>query len=183
MSIDPTSLKAPDPDQWEAYDRGFAPPPPAGRYLFKAPNDFTYEDHDGYMRLVLDPIEIQDCPEGKDAKIRFTRCSAKPRTMGRLAGSSRLTDYIKACQLPPVESNDPNDWVAAIESTAGAMFEAFVDWDAWDSETQETLANQYSEFEDDPESPGDKLPYAIEPQSGRKVQARARVRYFITPRR
>jgi len=182
MSIDPTTLKAPDQEQWAAYDREFPPPPPAGRYLFKAPNEFTYEDHEGFMRVVVDPVEIQDVPEGKDARIRFTRCSAKPRTMGRMAGTSRLTDYLKACGIPPVESDDPNDWVAAIDSTVGALFEAYIDWDAYDTETQETLANRYSEFEDDAEHPGEKVPYAIEPTSGRKVKARASIRYFITPR-
>jgi hypothetical protein len=182
MSIDPTTLKVPDQEQWAAYDRKFPPPAPAGRYLFKAPDTFTYEDHDGFLRVIVDPVEIQDPPEGKASSIRFTRCSAKPREIGRLAGTSRLTDYIKACGMPPVESTDPNDWVAAITSTAGAFFEAYIDWDAYDSETQETLANQYSEFEDDPENPGGKLPYSIEPTSGRKVPARARIRYFITPR-
>ena len=182
MSIDPTSLKVPDQEQWKAYDREFPPPAPAGRYLFKAPDQFMYEEHDGFLRIIVDPIEIQDAPEGKENRVRFTRCSAKPRETGRMAGTSRLTDYIKACGLPPIDSTDPNEWVAAIESTAGALFEAYIDWDAYDSETQETLANKMTEFGDDPENPGEKLAYAIEPQSGRKVNARASVRYFITPR-
>jgi hypothetical protein len=182
MSIDPTTLQAPDQSQWEAYDREFPPPVPAGRYLFKAPDTFTYEDHDGFMRVMVDPVTIQEAPEGKADTIRFTRCSAKPRTMGRLAGSSRLTDYLKACGIPPILSSDANDWVVAIDATAGAFFEAYVDWDAYDTETKESLANQYSEFEDDPENPGGKIPFIVEPTSGRTVQARARIRYFITPR-
>ena len=51
MSIDPTTVQAPDQSQWEAYDREFPPPVPAGRYLFKTPDTFTYEDHDGFMRI------------------------------------------------------------------------------------------------------------------------------------
>ena len=97
MSINPTELTPPDPTQWDAYDRPPAPPVPAGRYLCKAPDSVTYEDHEGMLRIVVDPIEIVDAPEGTDNRLRFERCSAKPRTMGRLAGSSRLTDYLRLC--------------------------------------------------------------------------------------
>ena len=180
--INPSELSAPDPGQWDAYDRPAAPPVPSGRYLMKAPDSVTYEDHEGLLRIVVDNIEIVDAPEGKDNKLRFERCSSKPRTMGRLAGSSRLTDYLKACGVPPVRSTDMDEWVAAIEQTFGATFEAFVDWNCYDSETAENLADSYKDFGDDPENPGEKLPYVVEPPSGRKVPARARIRYYITPR-
>jgi hypothetical protein len=183
MSIDPTTLQAPDPEQWDAYDRPALPPPPSQRYLFKAPDKFTYEDHEGMLRVVVDPLEIIDAPEGTDGRIRFERCSSKPRTMGRLAGSSRLTDYLRACGVEPVRSQNVQDWVTAIEQTAGAHFEAMLDWDCYDSETKEQLVNTYQDFPDDPENPGVKLPYGIEPTSGRKVPARARIRYYVTPRK
>ena len=180
--INPTELIAPDPGQWDAYDRPAAPPVPSGRYLMKAPDSVTYEDHEGLLRIVVDNIEIVDAPDGKENKLRFERCSSKPRTMGRLAGSSRLTDYLKACGVPPVRSTDMDEWVAAIEQTFGASFEAFVDWSCYASETAENLADSYKDFADDPENPGEKLPYVVEPTSGRKVPARARIRYYITPR-
>ena len=183
MSIDPTTLQAPDPEQWDAYDRPALPPPPSQRYLFRAPETFTYEDHDGMLRVVVAPLEIIDAPEGTDGRIRFDRCSAKPRTMGRLAGSSRLTDYLRACGVEPVRSQNVQDWVTAIEQTAGAHFEAMLDWDCYDSETKEQLVRTYQDFPDDPENPGVKLPYGIEPTSGRKVPARARIRYYVTPRK
>ena len=69
--INPTELIAPDPGQWDAYDRPAAPPVPSGRYLMKAPDSVTYEDHEGLMRIVVDNIEIVDAPDGKPVDILF----------------------------------------------------------------------------------------------------------------
>lgn len=181
-SINPVELIAPNPEQWDAYDRPPKPPVPSGRYLCKAPDKVAYEDHEGMLRILIDPVEIVDAPDNTDNQLRFERCSSKPRTMGRLAGSSRLTDYLKACGVPAVRSTDIQEWIAAIEQTFGATFEAFVDWDCYDRETKENLADSYKDFGDDPENPGQKLPYVVEPTSGRKVPARAKIRYYITPR-
>jgi len=39
--FDPAGLKGPDPTQWD--DREFEGPVPAGRYVFKAPDEFIAE--------------------------------------------------------------------------------------------------------------------------------------------
>ena len=39
MSIDPTTLRAPDPTQWDEYDKPY-PMVPAGRITGKAPDKF-----------------------------------------------------------------------------------------------------------------------------------------------
>lgn len=181
MSIDPRSLKVPDQQQYEVYTRPMSAPPPPGRYLGKIPDNFTYEDHDGYLRVIIHPIIILDAPEGKDARISFERCSAKPRATGRMAGSSRLTDFLLAAGIGRIESDDPDEWVAAIESTAGSTVEFFINWDAYDSESQQQLAGKYEDFPDDADNPGEKLAY-IPTTDGRKVPARAGIRYYIRPK-
>ena len=181
MSIDPRTLQVPSPEQYDAYQRPMSAPPLPGRYLGKIPDSFTYEAHDGYLRVMIHPIELLDVEEGKDNRIGFERCSAKPRTMGRMAGTSRLTDFLLAAGVGKIESSEPDEWVAAIESTAGSTVEFYIDWDAYDSEAGEQLAGRHEDFPDDPEKPGEKLAY-IPTQDGRKVPARARIRYYVRPR-
>ena len=72
MSFDPSTLKGPDPTQWD--DREFEGPVAAGRYVFQAPSEFEFVDDDGYLGGVMD-IEIQDCPEGCYSSIRYVRAS------------------------------------------------------------------------------------------------------------
>ena len=51
--------------------------------------------------------------------------------------------------------------------------------DNFTEQAQEVLANNYQDFPENPEKPGEKLPYVISPTSGRKVPARAGIFYFI----
>jgi hypothetical protein len=173
MSFDPTTLKGPDPTQWD--DREFEGPVPAGRYVFQAPTDFEFTDDGGYLGVVME-LKIQDCPEGHFDSIRYVRASFKPKRSGN---GSRLTDYLKACRIDPLADNNPEAAMQAVESTAGCLFEAQVSWSAWDKDEREQLANDYAQFPDDPDKPGDKLPYIVNPKTNKKIPARAGVLYFI----
>jgi|TARA_R110002012_G_scaffold319727_1_gene541158 hypothetical protein len=173
MSIDPTTLKGPDPSQWD--DREFEGPVPAGRYTFKAPNEFEFVDDEGFLGAVMD-LEIQDCPDGHYNTIRYVRASFKPKRSGN---GSRLTDYLKACSVEPLANSDAQAAMDAVNQTAGCYLDAEVSWRCWDKDTQEVLANNYNEFPDDPEKPGQKLPYVENPATGKKVPARAGIFYFV----
>jgi hypothetical protein len=175
MTFDPTGLKGPDPTQWD--DREFEGPVPAGRYVFKAPMDFTFREDEGYLGVEMD-LEIQDPPEGYYSSIRFVKASFKPKRSGN---GSRLTDYLKACRLEPLSTDNAETAMDAVRSTAGCLFEAEVSWRCWDQEAQEVLANNYQDFPDNPDKPGEKLPYVVSPGSGKKVPARANIFYFVRP--
>ena len=181
MSIDPRDLKAPNPEQWDEYDKP-RPLVPTGRYTGKAPEKFIFEaDGDGFMRVVLDTIQLVDVPSGYKDQVRFERLSAKPREKGRLAGTSRLTDYLLATGTEPVRSEDPEEWARAVEQTAGALIEFFLDWRAYDSETQESLADTMTDFPIDPKT-GEHQTWIANPKTGRRVPAQYRVRYFVRQR-
>lgn len=173
--FDPAGLKGPDPTQWD--DREFEGPVPAGRYAFKAPDEFNFTEDGGYLGVEMD-LEIQDPPEGYYTTIRYVRASFKPKRSGN---GSRLVDYLKACNVPVLGSDDPTTAMAAVQSTAGCFFEAEVSWRCWDKDAQEVLANNYQDFPENPDKPGEKLPYVISPASGRKVPARAGIFYFVRP--
>jgi len=175
MSFDPSTLKGPDPTQWD--DREFEGPVAAGRYVFQAPSEFEFVDDDGYLGVVMD-IEIQDCPEGCYSSIRYVRASFKPKRSGN---SSRLTDYLKACRVAPLATDNVDEAMEAVRSTAGCLFEAEVSWRCWDKDTQEVLANNYAEFPDNPDKPGEKLAYVTNPTTNKKVPARAGIFYFVRP--
>jgi hypothetical protein len=175
MTFDPKGLKGPDPTQWD--DREFEGPVPAGRYVFKAPADFTFREDEGYLGVEMD-LEIQDPPEGYYNSIRFVKASFKPKRSGN---GSRLTDYLKACRLEPLDTDNAETAMDAVRSTAGCLFEAEVSWRCWDQEAQEVLANNYQDFPDNPDKPEEKLPYVVSPGSGKKVPARANIFYFVRP--
>ena len=174
MTFDPTGLKGPDPTQRD--DRDFEGPVPAGRYTFKAPIDFEFYEDEGYLGVVMD-LSIEDPPEGYFDSIRFVRASFKPKRSGN---GSRLTDYLKACGIPPLATNNVDEAMGAVRSTAGCLFEAEVSWRCWDKDAQEVLANNYQDFPDNPEKPGEKFPYVINTE-GKKVPARANIFYFVRP--
>ena len=180
MSIDPRSLKAPDPSQWDEYEKP-RPMVAAGRVTGRAPDNIIIEaDDEGVVKALLNGITIEGAPSGYKDKIFFERVSAKPRTKGRLAGTSRLTDYLLACGMQPVRSDDAEEWVAAINATAGQFFEFFVDWRAYDRETQEVLAETMTDFPED--GNGGHLNYIVNPKTGKRVAAEYRVRYYVRQR-
>jgi hypothetical protein len=173
MSFDPTTLKGPDPSQWD--EREFEGPVPAGRYYFQAPAEFEFYADEDYLGVIME-LKVQDCPEGHYDTIRFVRASFKPKRSGN---GSRLTDYLKACRIDPLESDDPEAAMDAVRATTGCLFEAEVTWRCWDSETKTALAQNYNEFPDDPDKPGEKLPYVVNPETNKKVPARASIFYFV----
>ena len=175
MSFDPTGLKGPDPTQWD--DREFEGPVPAGRYTFKAPTEFEFTEDGGYLGVQMD-LELLEPLEGYYSSIRFVRASFKPKRSGN---GSRLTDYLKACGIPQLATNNVDAAMGAVRSTAGCLFEAEVSWRCWDKDAQEVLANNYQDFPDNPEKPGEKLPYVVSPSSGQKIPARANIFYFVRP--
>lgn len=180
MSIDPRSLKAPDPAQWDAYDKP-RPMLPAGRYTGKVPEHVVIEpDAEGYIKVILDPIQIVDAPAGYRDQVRFERISSKPREKGRLAGTSRLTDFLLATGTEPVRSDNPEEWVAAVESTAGSLFDFFVDWRAYDKDTEEVLADSYDDFPTNGD--GEKQNFIVNPKTNNRVAAQYKVRYYIRAR-
>lgn len=181
MSIDPRMLKAPNPAQFDEYEKP-RPLLPAGRYTGQAPMKVQIEgDDEGNIRAILDPIQIVGVPSEFRDQIRFERLSSKPRLTGRLKGTSRMTDYLLATGTEPVRSDDAEVWIQALEGTAGQHFEFFLDWRAYDKETEEVLAQSYDEFP--PDDNGGRLPFVVNPKTGKRVAAQYRIRYYIRQRR
>ena len=180
MSIDPRSLKAPDPAQWDEYDKP-RPMVPAGRYTGRVPDNVTIEaDDEGFIKVILDPIQIVDAPAGYRDQVRFERLSSRPRTQGRLAGTSRLTDFLLATGTEPIRSENAEDWVSAIQSTAGSLFDFFVEWRAYDKETEEVLADSYDQFPMNGD--GNRQPYVTNPKTGNRVAAQYRIKWYVRQR-
>jgi len=176
MSTDISQLNLQEPDQidWAGYQLqstgGGKAIPPAGTYQGAAPSTFDYQDKDGKLVVLMDPITILG-PTNAGYALRFTRVSTKKYSN---RNASPAGDYLKA-QGVPSQPRTNQDYVDAVESTAGRPFQFDLDWEAWDKETQETLAKGMDAFPDN--ATGGKQPFIVT-ADGRKVWANARIKRF-----
>jgi len=172
--ISQLSLQEPDPVEWGEYQVGGVPiaPPPAGTYTGSAPDkiDFTATNA-GKLMAIVDPIKIIG-PTNAGEEIRFTRVSTA-RYKNR--NGSPAGDYLKACGVNPTGPLTNEDYVNLFESTAGRPFQFDLDWEAYDKEDGFSLEGMEN-FPDD--GKGGKSFYVVNPSTGNKLRARARVRRF-----
>lgn len=105
--------------------------PPKGRYTLRATESFTSESFGeskaGALTIQIDPTIVGPIGEGRTLK--YTRISAKTwkdTKTGKVR--SQLGDYLKACGQSGSVSGNPQEQANAAEQTAGATFEAYLDW-------------------------------------------------------
>lgn len=116
--------------------------PRKGRYTLRAVDSFPQEafgtSKAGALTVQIDPTIIGPTNEGK--VLKFTRISAKAY---QRAGKpvSKVGDYLKACGVSGNLSN-AQAIADAVEATAGAVFEADLDWRAYGKEADGTVVER-----------------------------------------
>ena len=110
--------------------------PRKGRYTVRAPDSFPNEAFGatkaGYLSAQVDPTIMGPTSEG--FQIRFTKVSAKTYERGGLT-VSQVGDYLRACGFRGGISGDPGDIKAAIQTTAGKVYQVDLDWRAYNKNT------------------------------------------------
>ena len=160
-----TSLKEPNPIDWDAYNPGskFQVPPPAkgvdGKYVVyhaQLPTTIAAEaDDDGYRRYLLDPITLVKNGQGIDGyTIRFTRASVKAFTGkdGKAVNASQAGNVLKAAQVA-AKPQKTAEYDAAFNLIKGKIVPVTVDWYAKNKDTGEQVRG-YENFPVDPDRPG-----------------------------
>lgn len=105
--------------------------PKAGRYTLRSPESFPAtafgKTQAGNLSVSIDPTIAGPTNEG--TQIRYARVSAKvfDRDGGK---ASQAGDYLKACGYSGEIPGDPQEIANLVEQTAGAQFEAILDWEA-----------------------------------------------------
>lgn len=177
-------LKKMEQTNWEEYPVGggtFGKLLPPGEYVGVAPDKFEFEAKDGYLQAKLEIVKIIDVPEGYNDEVRYVYLSTKPRDKGRRKGSCSAGDYLLATGSEDRPGSDPQEWADAIEATAGAQFKFVLGWDCYDSETEKNVARNYDEFPNDPNNPGEKLPYVVVKRGDKEVRLAGRqgIRFYV----
>jgi hypothetical protein len=104
--------------------------PRAGRYTLRSP-EFTAasfgKTNNGDLKIDLAPTIVG--PSNENFQIRYAEVSAKPfdRDGGKV---SMIGDYLRSVGYTGDIPGDPQALANLVESTAGATYEAIVDWRA-----------------------------------------------------
>lgn len=110
--------------------------PVAGKYTLQAPPEFPAaafgRTKKGDLSIEVSPTILAPTNEG--FKTRFIKVSAK---VFDRAGKkvSQLGDYLRACGVTGTLRTEA-DQANAVESTANMVYEAILDWSAYNSKTQ-----------------------------------------------
>lgn len=175
--MDQLDLNGPNHVNWKIYE----PPAPApqGYYQVQLPDKIEATiTAEGLVKTELFPMRLVEPPPGKSNRLASSRISTKIRVSGRMAGTSQASDLLIAAGIAE-RPETLEDWKDAIERCAGLTAPAFVSWDCYDKATGTALADRYEQFPDDPDQPGEKLPFIENPATGQRVPARARVAFFV----
>lgn len=180
-------LKDLDAVDWEQYPPGGGVrkrPQNPGVYEAKAPalSEIKFDAQDGYLRFVNKATIIGGDPTRDE--VIFDYVTNKPYQRGKRKGASRMGDFLLAvgtdrADLP--QGKDHGPWADAVEAAADGVFAFLLDWDAYDSESERSVAESSEDFPDDPEHPGEKLPYMVVKRadgSEKRIPARQRIRFY-----
>lgn len=113
--------------------------PPAGRYTLKAPDSFPQaaftRTKAGALQIQIDPTILGGEFDG--FQVRFVKVSAKQfdRSGQKV---SQLGDYLRACGFRGVLRNE-QEQADAVESTAGTVYEANLEWRGYNKNTGYSL--------------------------------------------
>ena len=105
--------------------------PAKGRYTLRAPESFPPaafgRTKGGALSIQIDPTIVGPTSDG--FTVRFTKVSAKPFKRDGVT-VSQVGDYLRACGFKGTLA-DEQEIADAVESTAGAIYEANLDWRAY----------------------------------------------------
>lgn len=114
--------------------------PRAGRYSVRAPESFPptvfRATAGGHLQVQIDPTIVG--PTGEGHSVRFQRVSAKTFDDNGVP-TSMLGRYLRACGVTGTIPGDPQEQANLVASTAGAVYEVELDWEAHLRSTGETL--------------------------------------------
>lgn len=148
--------------------------PRAGRYTLRVAPEFPQSAFGatkaGALSITVDPTIVGPTNEG--FTIRFTKVSAKQFKRGQ-GTASQAGDFLRACGLRGKYSS--NEAIAdAVSQTANRLFEADLDWRAYNKNTGFSVEGM-SRFPSD--GNGGHLSYFLDPtekdESGEAVKLRA----------
>lgn len=109
--------------------------PAKGRYTLQAPDSFPpaafTRTKAGALSVQIDPTIAGPTNEG--LTVRFSKVSAKPFKRDGVT-VSQVGDYLRACGFRGTLSNE-QEIADAVEATAGSIYEAVLDWRAYNSKT------------------------------------------------
>jgi hypothetical protein len=160
--------------------------PNKGRYTLRTTDTFTEESFqpnkaNTALTFAIDPTIVGPTNEGYQLKFSSGRISGKVyQRKGKAA--SQLGDYLKAVGVSGTVPGDPQGQADLVESTAGALFEASLDWRAYDKSTGRSVEGMEN-FPAD--SNGGHLPYLLsetetdEEGNPKKIWANVEITFFI----
>lgn len=120
-------------DTYKTQSTGFQLPK-AGRYTLRSPESFPAtsfgKTQASNLSVTLDPTIVG--PSNENFKPRYIKVSAKlyerPKGSGNLV--SQVGDYLKSVGYTGNIPGDPQELANIVEQTAGAEYEAILDWEA-----------------------------------------------------
>jgi hypothetical protein len=160
--------------------------PVAGRYTLRAAESFPREAFGSNkagnaLTIQIDPTIVGPTNEGYQLRFSSGRISAKTyQRKGKWV--SQLGDFLKAVGETGEVPGDPQEQANMVERTAGRVFEAGLDWRAWDPSTQ-TETEGMENFPSD--GNGGHLPYLLsatqkdEDGNPKKIWANLQIVYFV----
>lgn len=120
-----------DGDTYKTQSVGFTMPK-AGRYTLRSPESFPAtafgKTQAGNLSIQIDPTIVGPTSEG--LTVRFTKISAKVFERGPGNKVSQVGDYLKAVGYQGNVPGDPQEIANLVEQTAGAQYEAVLEWEA-----------------------------------------------------
>jgi len=204
-----TTLREPDPMDWDNYNPGsrYKVPPqvkgPDGKALtyygqLPPPQKGVVTDGEdtGLREYLLDPIKLVKSGPADGYEIRYTRASIAKfynKRTGQRMNASRVGNILKAAGIQ-AKPQTTAEYDAAMARTAGKVVPFTIEWYAKSKETGESVRG-WDNFPDDPEFPGRKKAVLKTGDQYRDADgvwqdvkseilfANAQVRYFIDPNR
>lgn len=108
---------------------------------------------------------------------QFNKYGKDGQPTGEKRNASQAIEYFHAHGIDARPAT-PDDYETFFQATADREFEGRIQWSAYDKDTQSDVASKYEDFPDDPENPGQKLPYVE--KNGKRFWARASVQGFVS---
>jgi len=191
-TTNPTAVTNITPEDMDTYTTPVVRPPvPPGIYDLQVGDGERFksgesEKSPGMFWVQVQPLIVQTDLEGVSTYIWGTFLSTRRSKTGRAS----IASYLLACGFKAqdikdiIQQNTEDAWLQAILETANSFVSATLDWQARDQEaprdapwTERVPAKQYTDFPEDPETPGMRLPH-FTLTDGRVLPAEAVVKWW-----
>jgi len=164
--------------------KSFAPPA-EGRYTGRltslpddgtdvtGPNNAFGRTQEGYLKVVLDSIEIMD-PQANGYQVRFTRLSSKKYAK---RNGSQVMDFLRACGIDARPKSEA-ELRAILKTAVGRPFQFQLVWEAYNKDTQENTTGAENFPKDANGNPQSWIKDEFD--SSKRWFANGKVRYFVS---